>query len=252
MAHGTGPVFGLGAAALKYHNTSDCRFQLGQIAEDSGHLYRYCKATAAITAGNVVVANTAHVTVTNITSLDNTGDRATEKYPSVTDSGESWTPGAYVGSYLYIHGNTGVGQMKRIVKNDATTAWFGALHPGFGQGIEDDPFSTSPDTTSDITIISPWQVKKCGASDKIQTPIGTAPFAFTSGYYGWVCIDGMDNPTMGGTGVIDTVVVPGDDTAGQGTIGGTGDDIGDGTVFGIACYAGADDTRWPVLIRGLI
>lgn len=241
-----------GGAALKDHNTSDCRHQLGSVVWDGEHLYRYVKATAAITANNVVVANTAHVTVTNITGFKNTGDRASGKFPYVEDSGESWTAGAYVGSYLYIHTGTGVGQMKRIVANTATRAYFEALHKGFGTAFEDDPFSTSPDTTSDITIISPWQVAKCGASDKIQTPMGYAPFAFTSGYFGWICIDGMGNPTMGGTGVLDTFVVPGDDTAGQGTIAGTGDDLGDGTPFGIACYAGADDTKWPVLLRGLI
>jgi len=241
----------LGSAELKFHNTEGCKYELGSLAQDGDHLYRYVKANAAIAAGEVVVCDTVATTaIANITGVDNTGDRATGKLPYVEDSGETWTVGQWVGSYLFVHGGTGVGQIKKIISNTATRAYFGAVHKGFGIGLEDDPMGTTPDTTSDITIISPWQVIKAAVSDKIQTVCGYAPFAFTTQYYGWVCTTGVGNPLMGGTGVLDTPVCAGDDTAGQGTICGVGDDLGDAVPFGICLEAGSDNERWAVLLRG--
>jgi len=253
MAHGTGPVFGLGAAALKHHNTSDCRFQLGALAEDSGHLYMYVQADAAISANNIVAMQEARTSFDNITSFDNTSDRAIEKYPSITDSGLSLTVGAHVGDFVYIDAGTGAGQMKRIVKNSATQIWFAALHPGFLESNEGDTFATDPDTTSDITIISPFHVIKAPATTLTTPVIGVAPLAFTTKYYGWICVRGVCLAGSGTTAaalVAGVYVTPGDNTAGQCTGLANGETIDDVHIFGTALHAAADDQTAPIWIHG--
>ena len=56
----------------------------------------------------------------------------------------------------------------------------------------------------------------------------------------------------GGESSEEVVVVPGDNTAGQGTIAGTGDDLGDGTPFGICLEAGGDDENWAVWVNSFL
>ncbi len=248
--------FNLYGGSIKNHNIAEINnaktgANLGDICCVRDHMLRYVRADTAITAGDVVVANTASITVTNITgfSVKPTQTTVGKGYPYVEDSGETWTVGQFSGSYLYVSGNTGVGQLKRIVSNTATRAYYEGLFPEMG---EENDFSTDLDITSDVVIISPWRVKPALASGKFQTVMGWAPFAFTDERYGWIVINGMGNPSSGGSGVINTPYIPGDNTAGQGTIAGTSDDVGDCVVAGVSLFAGADDTKWPVLFRGMI
>ena len=238
-----------GAPKASTQNTEFPEYELGSLAIVNDRAWRYVRATAAITAGEVVVV-TSPSQVSNITGVQNTPDPGVGS-PWIEDSGETMTVNYYKDCYLYISGHTGAGLMKRIVSNTATRIYYKAMYPEMGEA---DGFSTTPDTTTDYNILTPWHVKKAVASDKIQTPIGYAPFAFTAHYYGWVLASGMGNPAMGyasGSAVIDTLVVPGDDTAGQGTWAGPADDLGDATPFGVMMYAGANDTKWPVLFRGI-
>ena len=145
--------------------------------------------------------------------------------------------------------------MKRIVSNTATRIYFGALHPGFGTTHEDDPFSTAPDITSDITIIAPFHVVKLPATGLLAIGIGYAPFAFTSGYYGWICITAMSLIKSGSTAaalVAGCGVTPGDNTAGQVTGIANGETPEDIKVMGIALHAAADDQAAPVWLAGNI
>jgi len=234
----------------KIHNTSDKKWELGSIAVCRDHVFRYIKASAAIAAGNLVVT-TDIAQVTNITGLSNAGDRNTNSYPYIEDSGESMTVNYYEDFYVYLSGNTGVGQIKKVHRNTATRLYLKAVYPELGEA---DTFDPSPDTTTDYNLISPWFCEKAEASDKIQTVIGYAYAAITQHRYGWVICGGVGNPSSGtaSAGVIDTCYGAGDDTAGQGSCAKAGtDDIGDFTPCGVALYAGADDTKWPVLFRGI-
>jgi len=249
-------LFSLEGAQLKDHNSSTpIGASLGQIVQDGGHLYMYVKATAAIAANEAVVMQQAYSTLDDITGFKNTGDRATGQFPYVEDSLASWTVGDLVGSYLYIDAGTGAGQLKRIVSNTATRIYFAALHPGFGTSNEDDPFSTAPDITSDITIVAPFHVVKVPASTLTSPVIGYAPFAFTSGYYGWICITGIALIKSGTTAaslVAGVAVSAGDNTAGQLTGLANGETIDDIKLCGIALHAAADDQAAPIWLAGNI
>jgi len=243
------PAFQEYGASLKHHDTTKAYAPLGVVVQEKDNLYRYVKATAAIAAGECVIAKVAYHTITNITGFKNDADETTGSGANyIEDTGETMTPGLYVGALLHIGTGTGVGGLKRIVKNTATRIYYEALHRGLG---ESNAFGTDPDTTSDMVIIAPWHVLKAVANTNFQTVVGTAPIAFTSGRYGWVVIAGPASVKSGGSGVVDTYVIPGDDTAGQATIATAGtDDVGDCITFGVSLFAGADDTFWPCLLRG--
>jgi hypothetical protein len=236
----------------KKHNTVDKQDNLGQcykVEDPLGGTYRwmYVKASAAVTAGNVVMMDNAEETVANITSALNTGDRAAGVYPSVTDSGETWTVNEHKGAFLYVAGGTGAGQMKRIVSNTATTAYLRAIHPNMG---ETDPFTTALSTDSDVVIINPWHVKPT-ATAAVNPTLGQAPFAFTSLYYGYILVPKEPTITFvkaGGTLTINHYVIADDDTAGQ---------VVDATVLvaetvvGKALHASAADQYGPIHLQDL-
>ena len=230
------------------HNTVDMRDELGAVYNVGDHSWMYVKAGAAIAAGQIVSPTVAAATVTNITAADNVGDRATGKYPSVTDSDLAATADAHIGSYLYLNSGTGAGQYKKIVANSTTQIWFEAVYPEMG---EDDPFATAPVVNDDGVIISMFNVVKSPADSEVALVMGYAPYAFTTQYYGYIMCGGLGLPLSGtdnGALVAGKFVVPGDNTAGQCTGVTTSDDIFLGTPFGVALHAGADDQAAPVWI----
>jgi len=238
-------------AQLKDHNSATPKgASLGQRVQDAGHVYMYVKATAAISANEAVVFQPAYSSLDNITGF---GNRATGTFPYVEDSGATWTAGDLVGAALYIDAGTGAGQMKLIRSNTATRIYFEALHPGFGVGFEDDPFTTAPDITSDITIIAPFHVVKSPASTLTNKGIGYAPFAFTSGYYGWICVTGLGLTKSGTSGAALVAGMPisvGDDTAGQVTGIASAATSDDQSFAGIALHAAANDQAAPIWWAG--
>lgn len=240
-----------GFPGLKAHNTSTMEHELGSVWVVGDHAWMYVQATAAVAAGKIVTPNVAHVSVTNITGFKNTED-AGVKGVYVEDTGESWTENAYVGSYLYIASGTGAGQMKRIRSNTTGgRAYFEALYPEIG---ETDPFTTDPDTTSDIVIISPWRVKPTTSASEVEIVWGYAPSAFTANYYGFIICRGVGLPLSGTDNnalVAGKYVCPGDNTAsGYCTGVKDGNDQFDATIFGYALHAGADGQAAPVYILG--
>ena len=243
-----------GGAAFKSHNTATpTDASLGQRAWDGDHLYLYVKATAAIAANEAVCMQPAYKTADNITGFKNTGDRATGQYPYVEHSSLAATANDLIGAYLYIDAGTGAGQMKRIVSNTATRIYFEAIHKGFGTNFEDDPFSTDPDITSDITIIAPFHVVKVPVTSLLSVTIGYAPFAFTSGYYGWICTSGcclIKSGTTAAALAAGEPVSSGDNTAGQLTGVANGETPEDFFSPGVALHAAADDQAAPIWLRG--
>ena len=233
----------------KKHNTSTKMDNLGQcytVHDPLGgdYLWMYVKATAAVTATNMVICETAEETVADITSAVNTGDRASGVYPSITDSGETWTVNEHVGAFMYIAGGTGAGQMRRIVANSATTVWFRALYP---QMDETDVLSTAASTDSDIVILNPWHIKTAADADQ-QCVVGQAPIAFTSGYYGYILVPHIWQVMLvksAGSFTIGEYAIATDDTAGQLGPASDGDNE---TYCGIALHAGATDQASPFFL----
>lgn len=241
-------MFG-GFPGVKKHNTSTMQDIPGHCYLEQDPLggynwWMYVKATAAVTATNMVIMETAEEAVTNITGSGTSGSRETGVYPYVEDSGETWTINEHKGSFLYVHGNTGAGGFKRIVSNTATRVYYRALYPNMG---EEDAFSTAVDTTSDITILSPWHVKTAADADQ-QVVIGQAPFAFTSGYYGYIRVAAPPQIILvksGGSFTIGEYAIATDDTAGQLA---AASDADNETMCAIALHAGAADQLSPFLL----
>jgi len=239
------------------HNTETQQDSLGACYTVSGErygggggtrTYMYVRATAAVTAMNMVQMESAAATVTDITGFSNSGDRVTNRYPYVEDSGETWTKNAYSGGFLYIAGNTGAGQMKRIRSNTTTRCYFQALYPEAG---ETDALTTVVDVTSDIVLILPWHVKPSTASDLQQPVIGNAPWAFTTQYFGYIIVPRAPTVVLvksGGSLTIGEYVSASDDTAGQVAACSNDSELGDESFCGIALHAGGTDVASPVML----
>lgn len=230
------------------HNTEDCLLDVGSLYEANGCLYRYVRASAAIAAGNAVISDLAVQTITNANSSDNTGDRATGRYPWIQDTDLDMTENIYRGCFLYLNGGTGAGQMKRVVRNSDTKIWYAALHPFLG---ETDPFTTDPSTDTDGVIIAPFHVKKAPVTTQTNLVVGVAPYAFTSGYYGFIVDSGVALATVGGAIAAGKFVIPGDDTAGQLVVAGADIDLGDATPCGFGLHASTTDQAAPILFRAV-
>lgn len=231
------------------HNTADIRHTLGTVFTVEHRLggysrWMYVRATAGITAGLMVIMETAEETVTNITGFRNTGNRARGAYPYIEDTGETWTVNEHVGSFLYLAGNTGAGQWKRIRHNTATRVYFEAVRPEIG---ETDTLTTDPDTTTDIVIFNPFHVQTAADADQ-QCVMGQAVQAFTSTYYGYILVPHIPVLALvksGGSITIGEYVVVTDDTAGQ---FGAASDADNETMSGIAIHAGAADQYSPFIL----
>jgi len=233
---------------LDAHNVTTPGAELGATYPVGDHTWMYVKAVAAVAATNAVIFKIAEKTVTDLTAIDNVGDRATGKFPSVSDSNLAATANAHVGSFLYLNSGTGAGQMKRIVKNSTTQLWYEALFPEMG---EDDPFTTDPVADDDGQIISPFHVIKVAASTLNQPMMGVAPFAIDSGSYGWIICAG---PCLAGSGTTNNALVAGspvcsgDNTAGQITGAANANDWYDIAPFATALHASADDQTAPIWV----
>jgi hypothetical protein len=237
----------MGFPGDKKHNTATKQDILGKcytVQDPLGgtYIWMYVKAAAAVTAGDIVMMQSAEESVTDITGSSNTGNRAQGVYPYVEDSGETWTVNEHRGAFLFIAGNTGAGQMKRVVKNTATRVYFRALYPQMG---ETDVLTTAADTTSDIVILNPWHVSPT-ADLAVYPTLGQAPFAFTSLYYGYILVPAPPTIALvraGGTLTLNHYVKADDNTNGQVMDAGV---LAAETICGKALHASAADTAGPV------
>lgn len=238
---------GGGFPGEKKHNTATKLDNLGQcytVHDPLGGMYiwMYVKASEAITAGDIVYMNHAEETVANITSTSNVGDRAQGIYPSITDSGETWTVNEHKGAFVYIGSGTGAGGMKRVHSNTATTVYYRALYPQMG---ELDVLSTAASTDSDIVILNPWHILQT-VTAAVYPTLGQAPFAFTSGYYGYMLVPAapcIANVRAGGTLTIHDYVKADDNTNGQVMDAGV---LVHETVCGKALHVSAADQFGPI------
>jgi len=231
---------------LDAHNVTTPGAELGATYPVGDHTWMYVKAVAAIAATNAVIYKIAEVTVTDVSLVVNTGDRAKGEYPHLTDAG--MTANAHEGSLLYLNNGTGAGQMKRIRSNTASVIYYEAMFPEMG---EDDPFTTDPVDDDDGVIISPFHVIKVAASTLNQPMMGVAPNAIDSGSYGWIICAG---PCLAGSGTTNNALVAGspvcsgDDTAGQVSGAADGNDYYDIAPFATALHAAAEDQAAPIWV----
>ena len=210
--------------------------------------YMYVRASAAVTALNMVQMESAAATFTNITSAGTNDSRPDGKYPWVEETGAGLTANAFSGGLLYVAGNTGAGQMKRIRSHTDVRVYFQAMYPEAG---ETDDFTTAVDTTSDCVLICPWHVKPTTASDLQQPVIGNAPWAFTDEYYGYIIVPrapNIVNVKSGGSLTIGEYVSASDDTAGQVAACSDDSELGNESFCGIALHAGAADQAAPIML----
>ena len=121
------------------------------VARNTGPLY--CNATTADIL--FVMDDNSYPTTSSVTSATSS---------TITDSTKSWTPDALIGKYLVISNGTGVGQVKKITDNDATTLT-----------MEND-FATAPDATSEYKIVDGvYLYGRTGAFKVVETTVPPTP-----------------------------------------------------------------------------
>lgn len=174
----------------------------GQVAQTpDGASWIYVKAAGAISAGNAVVPNTAVGIDTVSSSTNNLG-----QIVYITDSGASWTVGAYAGAFGVVDDGTGVGQVFKVQDNTVDTL---ILYPAYALT------TALAVADSDITLTFPNLVTKSAITDKAQQTTGIAQIAFAANEYGWVLKQGTGRVVAGEALTVDLSFVTGDDTAGQ-------------------------------------
>lgn len=174
----------------------------GQVAQTpDGASWIYIKASAAISAGNAVIPQAEVQVETVSSSTNNLG-----QIVYITDSGASWTVGAYAGAFGIVDDGTGVGQVFKVQDNTVDTL---ILYPSYA-------LTTALSATdSDITLTFPNVVRKSLITDKAQQTTGIAQIAFAASEYGWVLKQGTGRVIAGEVLTADLSFVTGDDTAGQ-------------------------------------
>jgi hypothetical protein len=77
---------------------------------------------------------------------------------TLVDSGKAWTPDAYIGKYVKITGGTGIGQVRRITDNDATTLTIDTADGNW----------TAPDATSTYEIFNAYATHTYDLADSLD------------------------------------------------------------------------------------
>lgn len=181
----TGPLFNVGSRA----QTPD------------GREWVYVKASAAVSAGNVVVpAATTSVGTTISSSTDSQG-----RIVYITKASAGWTINQFAEGAVLIDGGTGTGQVAKIKGNTTDTLELYA----------DSALSTALDGTSTMEIWTNFTVRKAVVTTKIQNAVGIAQVDIAADSYGFVLTRGVGRVIAGEVLVVGGSFVTGDDTAGQ-------------------------------------
>lgn len=177
-------------------------FKLGQRAQTpDGREWVYVKASAAWSAGHVVVpAATTSVGTTISSSQDAQGRNV-----YITKASAGWTVGAFADGYVHIDGGTGTGQVAKIKDNTTDTL---ELYP-------EDALGTALSTDSTMEIWTQFLGRKAVITTKIQNATGVSQIAFASADFGWVLTRGIGMVVAGEVLTAGGSFVTGDDTAGE-------------------------------------
>ncbi len=181
---------------------------LGAIGQTpDGRLWRYLKATEAITK-HMVVSRPANTTVTTVSSSSN---GASERV-YITKASAGWTVADFQDHWGTINTGTGTGQIFKIKDNSADTL---ELYPDYA-------LATALDVAdSGFAIVHENDAEKIAITVDITQPTGVAQVAFASADYGWFLIRGIGGVLAGVAITINENIVSGDDTEGTGYIGTT-------------------------------
>ncbi len=203
-----------------------------------GRVFRYVRlqGTTAFVEGDVLyraadvaVANDVVVASSDVNNIVTT---------------QSWTVGAYAGDWFYVDGNTGAGQCRRILYNNATTLYL------------DRALGTVLDATSDFSIIRMLKMRLVsGSSDTLLVggiSYGAiAPHASDAelGNYGWMQVGGFcEHVIIDGVATIDDYLKSGT-VVGQAIIAAGNDDFTSARCFGIALGVGGTAVKTPAVLN---
>lgn len=193
--------------------------QLGELAvTPDGRAWRYVEANEALLIANATtrIANSDQDTVSS--STDGSGDITV-----ITQSGASFTAGAFNNAYGLVDQGTGEGQFFKIKTNDATRLFlFTDYALGTALNVAD----------SDIVIVRPHLAEKTAITTLNQIPVGVAQVAFASGDFGWVLERGAGVALAGAALVANELCTPGDNTEGTLITVASGETLDDASSFG--------------------
>lgn len=215
--------------------TSRGEFKLGERAmTPDGREWQFIKANTAIATSLIAVPNGVSSADTWSSSTDNQG-----RIVYLTDSGSSFTVGAFEDGIGVVDDGTGVGQTFKIRTNNGTTL---TLYPETALG------TALSVTDSDITIMTMSECDPAAITDKVQMAQGAPQTSMAASDYGWILTDGDGRAVAGEVLVVGKSFVTGDDTVGQVVKGTTAKGGFDEQMLGycIVANAGADQ---GVLVR---
>jgi len=194
-------------------------------ATPDGREWVYVKASAAVSAGHVVVPNAVTAVDTVSSSTDSQG-----RIVYITEASAGWTVGQFADAIGVVDDGTGVGQTFKIKTNTVDTL---ELYP-------ETALTTALSVSdSDITIRTMGIVTKSAVTDKVQSAVGVAQTAFAANDYGWALTNGDGFVLAGEALVVGKGFVTGDDTAGQVVKATTAKGTFDEQTIGIALVANA-------------
>lgn len=136
------------------------------VMTDDGRRYRYVRANEALPIGNTVT-HLLDVTTTNASAAasDNTfSDTSAFTADRYAVAEEEW--------YIGTNGDTGAGQIRRILSNTVTVLTL------------DNAWTTAIATDTDAEVFSPYRVELTDAEE--ERVCGVVITAITSQYYGWI------------------------------------------------------------------
>lgn len=204
--------------------TSRGEFKLGQLARTpDGREWQFIKANEAIATSLIAVPNAVTSADTWSSSTDNQG-----RIVYLTDSGSSFTTGAFEDGIGVVDDGTGKGQTFKIRTNNATTL---TLYP-------ETALSTALAVAdSDVTIMTMSECDPAAITSKVQMAQGAPQVSFAASDYGWILVNGDGRCVAGNTLVVGAGFTTGDDTVGQVIVGVTATGPYDAQNLGYAIVA---------------
>jgi len=205
---------------------------------EDGRIFRYAKASEAITIGYLAVApsiDTATITMA-VTATAAIGDKSITFTHGATTS----TANEYAEGYATISFGTGIGQTLKVASHLAFTSG------GTGSVVNlEDPLLVALDTTSKLDLAhNPFNGVQMTTS-ATTVPVGVALHAFTANYFGWF-------QSRGVVGLFsDATIAAGYEFVADGSVSGGIDVTGTDAQqikLGNAIQAGAQNYAHPVFI----
>jgi len=230
--------------------TADKTAQLGDIFYDGTDKYVYVQAKTAVATANLLLMNSAGVSLDVVLTGYAGTATATGKHEGVT-----YAAGAIL---YYATGGLTANQysgFKMLVDDSTDTTEEGQYATVVGNSADhlflDRALTTTLNAAdADITLFNQYHVAPATASTEV-IPVGVAPITVTDEYYFWMQTEGVCwLPEGGGTQTANLNIVSGDDLSGGGgtILGTTAEGPYDARNVGYILY-GAGTANALVLVR---